>query len=265
MPSTTEEFQSKFQEKVKSFGDITHPVWSGGSGQPIILMHELDGFIPAFMKLALRLGEAFTVHTPVFYGRVGQSFSGLTGYMRAYFCMRREFEVFRLGRTSPIAGWVRSLAQEIHHQSDAQGVGVVGMCMTGGIVLATISHPSVAVGVAAQPSLPLASFGSLRRKEDLGMYADDVQAAAISDTPVMIMRYGKDKICPAERMPSIERQIPTAQRPPGSLEMQLSKTASHPTLTDAFRKDTDAAVQDISELAVDQTINFLSEHLRSKP
>ncbi len=254
MSDVINEFRATFTETKKSFGDISHPVWSGGNGPPIILMHELDGFIPAFMGLAMRLSASFTVHAPVFYGKVGERVNGLT----AYFCIRREFEVFRLGKTSPITSWVRDLAADIHYQSDStKGVGVVGMCMSGGIVLATISHASVAVGVAAQPSLPLALIGSQRRKQDLGMDPDDIQAAAHSGTPVLTLRYGKDFICPAQRIPNIIRQIPSAKAPPDF----LSKQTGHPTLTDFFRKNRKPAIQSTSDQAIEHTISFLSEYL----
>ncbi|MEM9365095.1 MAG: dienelactone hydrolase family protein [Planctomycetota bacterium] len=263
MSHVISDFRQKFSEADKSFGDITHPVWSGGNGLPIILMHELDGFTRPFMHLAIRLSERFTVHAPVFYGQVGEAFSGRTGFVRAYFCMRSEFEVFRLGRTSPIAGWIRDLAADVHDQAPSvKGVGVVGMCMTGGIVLATISHASVAVGVAAQPSLPLmVPFGSQRRKEDIGMNADDIQAAAHSGTPVLTLRYGNDRICPAERLPSISRQIPTANGPPDPLEDKLKDKVSHPTLTDFFREGTKTDIQSVSDQAINHVISFLSEHL----
>jgi hypothetical protein len=65
-------------------------------------MHELDGFSKAFIHLALRLSESFTVHAPVFYGGVGEDFSGLIGLARAYFCIRQEFELLRLGKTSQL-------------------------------------------------------------------------------------------------------------------------------------------------------------------
>lgn len=254
MSDVISDFRTKFTEAEKPFGDISHPVWFGGDGSPIILMHELDGFIPAFMELALKLSETFTVHAPVFYGEVGEDFGGLTGPIRAYFCMRREFEVFRLGRTSPIAGWVRDLAADIHHRSDGvKGVGVVGMCMTGGIVLATISHASVAVGVAAQPSLPLALIGSPQRcQEDLGMNPDDIQAAADSGTPVLTLRYGCDPICPAQRIASITRQIPSASGPPDFLKGKWG----HPTLTDSFRRG-----RNVSDQAINETVSFLLKHL----
>lgn len=264
MPTMISEFRQMFRKAEKPFGKITHPVWAGGDGPPIILMHELDGFTEAFMGLAIRMSREFTVHAPVFYGQVGEAFRGPTGFLRAYFCVRREFEFFQLGRTSPVAGWVRDLAADIHHRfPDAKGVGVVGMCMTGGIVLATISHASVVVGVAAQPSLPLAvPFSTLRRKKDIGMNPDDIRAAAQSGTPVLALRYGKDRICPAQRLPSISRQIPTAKEPPDSLEGKLKDKASHPTLTDRFREETKPEIQSVSEQAIDHVISFLSRHLK---
>lgn len=259
MSEVISEFREKFTETEKSFGDITHPVWFGGNGPPVILMHELDGFIPAFMQLAIRLSESFTIYTPVFYGKVGERFSGLT----AYFCMRREFEVFRLGKTSPIVGWIRDLAADIHRSSGAKGVGVVGMCMTGGIVLATISHPSVAAGVAAQPSLPLTTglplplLSSRRRKEDIGMDPHDIQAAADSGTPVLTLRYGNDPICPIERIKSIIHQLPSAKESPDFLENKFS----HPTLTDSFRKKESTDIWRASDQAISHTTSFLRERL----
>ncbi|MFK8183345.1 MAG: dienelactone hydrolase family protein [Phormidesmis sp.] len=254
MSEIISEFQAMFTETEKSFGDISHPVWSGGHGPPIILMHEIDGFAPAFMQLAMRLGKAFTVHAPIFYGKVGERVNEVS----AYFCIRREFEFFRLGKTSPIASWVRELAADIHGQAEgSKGVGVVGMCMTGGIVLATISHASVAVGVAAQPSLPLGSIGSRRRKEDLGMPPEDIQAAAQSGTPVLTLRYEHDPICPEPRISSITRQIPSAQAPPDF----LCNRTSHPTLTDFFRKKEGTEIRNVSDQAIHYTLSFLSKHL----
>jgi dienelactone hydrolase len=211
-------------------------------------MHELDGFSKAFIHLALRLSESFTVHAPVFYGGVGEDFSGLIGLARAYFCIRQEFELLRLGKTSSITGWVRDLAAKIQHQHpESKGIGIVGMCMTGGIVLATISHPSIVVGVAAQPSLPSQiPFSSLARREDLGMDHHDVEAAALSETPLLILRYGKDKFCPAERMESIKVTIPSSLFPSQVLQDKLACQVSHATLTDRFRPGRSSEIKEVS-------------------
>lgn len=254
MSEIISEFRTKFKETEKSFNEITHPVWFGGQGPPIILMHELDGFIPAFMQLSMRLSESFSVYAPVFYGNVGESVNEL----KAFFCMRKEFEAFRLETTSPITDWIRSLASDIYLQNDEkQGVGIVGMCMTGGIVLATISHPSVSVGVAAQPSLPFGFIGSKKRREDLGLNPQDLAAAVSSKTPVLTLRYGKDPICPAERISSILKKIPSAQKTPGFLD----NVSSHPTLTDLYREGKGEEIQKASDQAITQTISFLSKYL----
>lgn len=263
MDRVVEDFSQRFCEKRHSHASIQHPYWVGGAGPAIILMHELDGFSTAFIHLALRLSDSFRVHAPVFYGAVGEDFSGPIGLARACFCIRKEFELLRLGQTSLITEWVRDLAAEIHHQhSDGKGIGIVGMCMTGGIVLATMSHPSIAVGVAAQPSLPFQMpFGSLARRHDLGMDQEDVQAAATSETPVLILRYGKDRICPAERMESIKATIPSSLFPSQPLQDKLDRQASHPTLTDRFRPGRGPEIEGVSDEAITEVTHFLLEHL----
>lgn len=263
MDPVIDDFLERFSENHHSHASIHHSYWVGGAGPVIILMHELDGFSRAFIHLALRLSESFTVYAPVFYGGVGEDFSGLIGLARAYFCIRQEFELLRLGKTSPIADWVRDLAAEIHRQnSESKGIGIVGMCMTGGIVLATISHPSIVVGVAAQPSLPSQTpFTSLARRHDLGLDHHDVQAAALSETPLLILRYGRDRICPAERMESIKATIPSSLLPSQVLQDKLACQASHATLTDRFRPGRSSEIQEVSNEAITDVTLFLLEHL----
>lgn len=244
-------FAATFQATEKTFPSGSHPVWSGGYGPSVVLMHELDGFSPAFMELALRLSQTFKVHAPVFYGEVGE----FIGLPRALFCMRREFEVFHSGHTSPVANWVRNLAADLQLANGGQALGIIGMCMTGGIVLATICDGAVAAAVAAQPSLPFSLFQ--RGKKDLGLDPEDLQAASRSHTPVLTLRYGKDLICPAERIESLLATIPNAIQPPDF----LATTSSHATLTDLYRREKPAATQQVSDQAIELVISFLRQHL----
>ena len=69
-------------------------------------------------------------------------------------CVSREYTKLATGQTSPIAGWLRSLARELHDELGGPGVGALGMCFTGGFALAMMVDPSVAAPVLAQPSLP---------------------------------------------------------------------------------------------------------------
>lgn len=245
------EFASLFQSTEKTFASGSHTVCSGGQGPSVILMHELDGFSPAFMQLALRLSQRFRVHAPVFFGDIGE----FVNPVRALFCMRREFELFRLGHTSVVANWVRDLASDLQHQNHGRPLGIVGMCMTGGLVLATISQGSVAAAVAGQPSLPFAI--SKRGKQDLGLSATDLQAAASAPTPVLTLRYGRDPICPAERITSLLEAVPSAISPPPF----LADICSHATLTDRYRKGKSAAIQQVSDQAIVHVMAFLMQHL----
>src|SRR5690606_24574059 len=69
-------------------------------------------------------------------------------------CVSREFNKLRVGQTSPIAGWLRSLARDLHAELGGPGVGALGMCFTGGFALAMMVDDAVAAPVLAQPSLP---------------------------------------------------------------------------------------------------------------
>jgi dienelactone hydrolase len=55
-----------------------------------------------------------------------------------------EFSMFAVGRTSPVATWLRSLARELHAQLGGPGVGAVGMCLTGGFALAMLADAPIA-------------------------------------------------------------------------------------------------------------------------
>lgn len=208
------------------------------------------------MSLAKRLASQFEIYAPVFYGKTGQTVNGL----RAVLCMRREFEIWRLRQKSPIVDWIRDLVSRIEQDKQpSSGVGIVGMCMSGGIVLASITHPAVTAGVVAQPGLPLAltCLASKARRSDLGMNAEQIGEAKASATPVLTLRYGKDCICPQERIPSLLEQIPNATAPPSYLD----GVRSHATLTDHYRDDATASIQKLSERAIEDTIQFLAGHL----
>ena len=52
-----------------------------------------------------------------------------------------------------MAGWLRSLARELHRETGGPGVGVVGMCFTGGFALATMVDPDEGTVTARVDSL----------------------------------------------------------------------------------------------------------------
>lgn len=168
----------------------------------VIVLHELFGLSPAAIGLGDYLADSFSVYLPSIFGRPGKG--GLASAARAI-CVRREFSFFVTGKTSPIAAWVRGLAGFAAKRADGRPVGLIGMCLTGGLVFAAIADPRVGVGVASQPSLPFPWLGPLtpeRTRRDLGTSPGDLGNAVSSQTPLMMLRYRRDWMCPGQRAAS---------------------------------------------------------------
>jgi dienelactone hydrolase len=121
------------------------------------------------MGLANHLVDAgFTVAVPSLYGKPGRARTpGHTIATMARACVTREFAAFARRADRPVAEYVRALARSLHERAGGRGVGVIGMCFSGGFALAAAVEPAVLAPVASQPSIPfpLGQAG----KRDLGM------------------------------------------------------------------------------------------------
>jgi dienelactone hydrolase len=180
---------------------MTHDVYSLelSDAPAVIVLHELFGLSPAAIQLGDYLADSFSVYLPSLFGRPARG--GLANAARAI-CVRREFSFFVTGKTSPIAAWVRGLAGFAAERASGRPVGLIGMCLTGGVVFAAIADSQVGVGVASQPSLPfpwLGPFTPVRTRQDMGTSPGDLGEAVSSRTPLMMLRYRQDWMCPAER------------------------------------------------------------------
>jgi dienelactone hydrolase len=125
----------------------------------------------------------------------------------AQVCVSREFSLFALGRTGPVATWLRSLARELHAELDGPGVGAVGMCLTGGYALAMLADAPVAAPVLAQPASP-APVGRARRA-DLGLSPADlasVKAKVAAGCQVLGLRYADDPVV-GTRFDTLRREL----------------------------------------------------------
>src|SRR4051812_3509947 len=111
---------------------------------------------PAVIGLGTHLvGEGFSVAVPSLFGEPGKDLSA--GYALRTFakaCITREFAAFARRADRPIAEYTRALARHLHERVGGRGVGVIGMCFTGGFALASAVEPAVLAPVAGQPSLP---------------------------------------------------------------------------------------------------------------
>ena len=140
------------------FDGVTRPTYRKGSGPGVIVIHEIPGITPEVIGFADEVVAAgFTVVMPHLFGTPGAPMSGgsVLKSIRTV-CVSAEFTKLATGVTSPVAGWLRSLARELHAELGGPGVGALGMCFTGGFALAMMVDPAVAAPVVAQPSVPFA-------------------------------------------------------------------------------------------------------------
>jgi len=229
----------------------THPTYRRGTGPGVVVIHELPGITPEVVAFAEEVVAAgFTVVMPVLFGT-----PGAPGTMREVLrviprvCVNREFTILAAGRTSPVAGWLRSLARQLHEDVGGPGVGVVGMCFTGGFALATMVDPSVAAPVVAQPSSPM-PVGD-RRKADLGLSPADLETVkrrVAQGCSVLGVRYDGDPAT-GTRFDTLQHELGD-----GFLRVDLPSTGrmQHATLT-AHR----------SQEAVDRVLAFLEQRLKA--
>lgn len=185
-------------------------VWRAGTGPCVLVLSELPGITPRVLSFARRLVDAgMSVSLPHLFGDDGREPSGrylASSLLRA--CVSREFTVLATGRSSPIVEWLRALARAEHERCGGDGVGVVGMCFTGGFGLAMLADAPVLAPVLSQPSLPF-SIGR-RRAADVGCSAAELTAARGKldrGARVLGLRFTGDPAVRAERFETLRREL----------------------------------------------------------
>jgi dienelactone hydrolase len=226
---------------------VTHPTYRKGSGPGVIVIHEVPGITPKVIAFAEEVvARGFMVVMPSLFGRpeaeatVPESLRSI-----ARICVSREFIMFALGRTSPVAAWLRSLARELHAQFGGPGVGAVGMCLTGGFALAMLADAPIAAPVLAQPATP-APVGKARRA-DLGISRADLESvkSKVADgCQVLGLRY--------ERDPAVGTRFETLRRELGDNFIAVEFPGrKHATLTEHRHQE-----------GVDRVLAFLEQKLK---
>jgi dienelactone hydrolase len=172
-----------------------YPVYQRGAGPGVVVIHESPGLTPEVIAFGNELVEAgLTVALPHLFGSAGvEPRPGEAARVVGRLCVSREFALLATGRTTPLAGWLRSLARSLHESAGGPGVGVVGMCVTGGFALAMMLDPVVLAPVLAQPATPL-PLGRARAA-DVGLSEADlarVVARVADGCPVLGVRYRQD-------------------------------------------------------------------------
>ncbi len=188
----------------------TKTVFQAGSGPAVIVISEIPGITPEVANFARRVvAEGCTVVMPSVFGTPGKPMSGpyaLTSLVRA--CVSREFVAFATNKTSPITEWLRALAADAHAECGGPGVGVIGMCFTGGFALAMMVDDVVVAPVLSQPSLPLPTTNKARRNLAISAAdAERVRARAEAGVCVLGAKFTHDPVSPPQRFETLRELL----------------------------------------------------------
>ena len=204
--SLSKQIGPEFQEFDFTHDRRTYEVFRGGSGPAVLVLHEIPGLHPGVIDFARRLIAAgYTVYLPSLFGRPAAPATGretVRSLLRV--CVAREFTKLA-DRTSPVVGWLRALAASAYRECGGPGVGVVGMCFTGGFALATALEPSVVASVMSQPAMP-APIGR-RGRAALGLDAEDLcTITARANDGLRGLRF-TNRGCPGERFETLRATL----------------------------------------------------------
>jgi len=185
-------------------------IFRTGSGPAVIVISEIPGITPQVAEFGRRVAAAgCTAVLPSLFGEPGREPSA--GYALSSLgpaCISREFSCFALKKTSPVTAWLRKLAAAEHERCGGPGVGVVGMCFTGGFALAMMVDDVVLAPVLSQPSLPFPL--TKKYKADIGISEADlarVKERTATGTCLLGLRFTNDPFCFAERFETLRREL----------------------------------------------------------
>ena len=135
-----------------SGGGATYDCFERGSGPGVVLIPEIPGITGEVLGLADHLVDnGFTVVIPSPFGVPGKDATvGYTLGTVARLCVSAEFRAFATNAHRPITDFLRALAADLNSRTPGPGVGVIGMCFTGGFALATAVDDSVLASVRAE-------------------------------------------------------------------------------------------------------------------
>ena len=192
-------------------GGLTHDVYEKGSGPGVVLIPEIPGMTPEVLGLAEHLVDnGFTVAVPSPFGTPGRE--GTTGYLLGVVsrvCVSSEFRAFATNAHRPITDFLRAVAADLASRTPAAGVGVIGMCFTGGFALAAAIDESVLASVMSQPATPFPISRS--RRIDPGMSKEDLDVvaarAASGNLCALGLRFSEDASAPRERFNGLKARL----------------------------------------------------------
>ena len=237
---------------------------TGTIGPAIIVIHEIYGFTPTLARFCRWVRDAgFRVYAPILFGEPDAGNAEEPSVARILsLCISREFTILRANKSSPVTDWLRALARLAHEDCGGPGVGVIGMCVTGGFALSMALDPVVLAPVLAQPGAPALSPAGLDiAPADL----ERVRARTREGLQLRGYRFEGDTLCQAQRFATLRSAFGTA-----FTGIELSDGAGNPAGMKArgklphsvFTGDLIDAPGQPTRAAVDEVIAFFRQVLQ---
>jgi dienelactone hydrolase len=195
-----------------------HAVYRKGTGPAVFVITEMPNISPEVLGFADRVvALGCTAVLPDLFGDAGRDVmrenrARVMLYAvrtMAGACISREFTTFALGKSSPVVTYLCALVEHEHTRCGGPGVGVVGMCFTGGFALAMATDPRVLAPVLSQPSLPICL--SQQHKHAIDCSSTDLAKVAArcqnEGLRVLGLRFQGDPIVPEARFRFLKEQL----------------------------------------------------------
>jgi dienelactone hydrolase len=192
-------------------GGTTHDVHRRGEGPGVVLVPEIPGLTPQVLGLADHLVDAgFTVAVPSPFGTPGREpTAGAVLEVLPRLCVSREFRAFATEVRRPFTDWLRRLAVDLDARTPGPGVGVIGMCFTGGFALAAAVEGAVLASVLSQPAAPFPV--GRRRAANAGLSTADLdvvaERAARGEVCALGLRFSEDAGVPTARFATLRARL----------------------------------------------------------
>lgn len=190
---------------------LTHDVHEKGTGPGVVLVPEIPGMTPEVLGLADHIvKQGFTVAIPSPFGEPGRKLSVGYGIQTfAKLCVSAEFRAFAMDARRPIADYLKALARDLAARTPGPGVGIIGMCFTGGFALAAAVDDVVLAPVLSQPSAPFPLGG--KRAADPGVSRQELDTVVgrtkDSGLCVLGLRFSEDRGASRARFATLRRSL----------------------------------------------------------
>lgn len=225
------ELRTYAKERFEAHG-FAHDVYRKGAGPAVLVITELPNISPQVLGFAdLVVEQGLTAVVPDLFGSPGRD--PLRGKLSTALhalatltkvCVSREFSAFAAGESSAVVDWLRALAKQEHARCGGPGVGVVGMCFTGGFALAMAVDETVLAPVVSQPSLPFLTTRANARGIDSSEAAlEKVAERCARGLTVLGLRFKDDKIVPEQRFQYLRERLG-----PNFVAVELEQADGHP-------------------------------------